>query len=93
MKVRLLQAGSVLGALLFWDTLARAGLLNPLFVPAPEAVAAAVPTVLGPALPALGATLAKTLAAYALSVGLGLVLGLVIGSARYLHDEIGRAHV
>jgi NitT/TauT family transport system permease protein len=88
MRVRALQAGSVAGGLLVWEALARVGLVSPLFMPAPTAVARALPAVLGSALPALGATLAKTLVAYALSVGLGVAIGLVVGSARYLHDVL-----
>ena len=88
MKTRALQAGSTLAALALWEAVARVGLTDPLFVPAPSAVAGALPRILGVALPQLGETLAKTLVAYALSVCLGVGLGLVIGSARYLHDVL-----
>lgn len=88
MKVRALQGASVLALLAGWEASVRAGLVNPLFVPAPTAVAAALRGILGDALPQLGETLAKTLVAYALSVCLGVGLGLVIGAARHLHDVL-----
>ena len=56
MTIRALQAASVGAALLLWEGAARARLVDPLFVPAPTAVAAALGQVLGEALPALGRT-------------------------------------
>ncbi len=88
MKVRALQAASVAAALLLWEGAARARLVDPLFVPAPTAVAAALGQVLGEALPALGRTVATALVAYALSVCLGVGLGLVIGARRFLGDVL-----
>ncbi len=88
MKVPALRAGSLVAAVAAWEAIVRAGLVDPLFVPAPTAVARALGGVLGTALPGLGDTLAKTLVAYALSVCLGVGLGLVIGSARHLHDVL-----
>jgi len=87
-KVRALQAASVAAALLLWEGAARARLVDPLFVPAPTAVAAALGQVLGEALPALGRTVATALVAYALSVCLGVGLGLVIGARRFLGDVL-----
>jgi ABC-type nitrate/sulfonate/bicarbonate transport system permease component len=87
-RVRALQAANIVLFLALWEGAVRGGLVNPLFVPAPTAVAAALRGTLGEALPALGETLAKTLVAYALSVCLGVGLGLVIGAARHLHDVL-----
>ena len=87
-QVRLLQAASVAGLLLAWEAVARAGWVDPLFVPAPSAVAAAFARVGGPALAALGDTLAKTAVAYALSVVLGVGGGLLLGSARSLRQAV-----
>jgi NitT/TauT family transport system permease protein len=87
-KVRALQAASVGAALLLWEGAARARLVDPLFVPAPTAVAAALGQVLGEALPALGRTVATACVAYALSVCLGVGLGLVIGARRFLGDVL-----
>jgi len=86
--IRALQAASVGAALLLWEGAARARLVDPLFVPAPTAVAAALGQVLGEALPALGRTVATACVAYALSVGLGVGLGLVIGARRFLGDVL-----
>ena len=88
MTVRALQAASVGAVLLLWEGAARARLVDPLFVPAPTAVAAALGRVLGEALPALGRTVATALVAYLLSVCLGVGLGLVIGARRYLGDVL-----
>jgi len=86
--IRALQAASVGAALLLWEGAARARLVDPLFVPAPTAVATALGQVLGEALPALGRTVATACAAYALSVCLGVGLGLVIGARRFLGDVL-----
>jgi len=88
MKPRALQAVSVGVALLVWEGAARAGLVDPLFVPAPTAVAIALRRVLGEALPALGRTLLTALVAYALAVCLGVGLGLIIGARRYLGEVL-----
>jgi len=63
-----------------WEAVARAGVVDPLFVPAPSAVALAFTTVGATALGGLGDTLVKTATAYALSVVLGVGGGLVLGS-------------
>ena len=85
---RFAQALSVAGLLLSWELAARAGVIDPLFVPAPSAVLRAV-GVIGPeALGLLGETLAKTLVAYALAIALGVGAGLAIGGVRYLHDVL-----
>jgi NitT/TauT family transport system permease protein len=71
-----------------WESAARGGWVDPLFVPAPSAVARAF-GVIGPeALRLLGETLGKTLAAYVLAVLLGVGAGLLLGGVRYLHDVL-----
>jgi ABC-type nitrate/sulfonate/bicarbonate transport system permease component len=86
--VRLLQLVSVAVALGAWELLARAGWIDPLFVPAPSAVAVALVRIGGPALAGLGDTLGKTAAAYVLSVVLGVTAGVIIGSVRLLRDVL-----
>jgi ABC-type nitrate/sulfonate/bicarbonate transport system permease component len=66
----------------------RAGWVDPLFVPAPSAVAGAFRTIGGAALTALGDTLGKTAIAYALAVVLGVGAGLLVGSVRLLRDVL-----
>jgi NitT/TauT family transport system permease protein len=84
----LLQALSLGALLAAWEIAARAGWVDPLFVPAPSAVARAL-RVIGPeAVGLLGETLGKTLVAYVLAVALGVGAGLLIGSVRYLHDVL-----
>jgi len=78
----------VLVLLGIWEAVARAGWVDPLFVPAPSAVAAAFPRMGRGALAGLGDTLAKTAVAYALSVVLGVAGGLVLGSARILREVL-----
>jgi ABC-type nitrate/sulfonate/bicarbonate transport system permease component len=85
---RVAQALSVAGLALVWELAARAGVIDPLFVPAPSAVLRAV-RVIGPeALGLLRETLAKTLVAYVLAIALGVGAGLLIGGVRYLHDVL-----
>jgi NitT/TauT family transport system permease protein len=83
-----LQVVSLLAALAVWEGLARAGWVDPLFVPAPTAVARSVPSVSGVALGGLADTLGKTAVAYALSIALGVTAGLALGSARALGDTL-----
>src|SRR5204863_212744 len=75
-------------ALGVWETAARAGWIDPLFVPAPGAVGAALGTIGGTALAALGDTLGKTAIAYVLSVTLGVAAGLTVGSVRLLREVL-----
>jgi len=79
------QAASVLAVLVLWEGAVRSGVADPLFVPAPSAVARALVTTAGEALPRLGDTLLKTLLGYGLAVALGVTAGLLIGSRRMLH--------
>ncbi len=85
---RLAQLGSLGLLLLGWDTVVRVGWVDPLFVPAPAAVARALGEIGPEAFRLLGETLGKALVAYALSVALGVGAGLVIGAVRYLYDVV-----
>ena len=87
-RVRGLQLVSVLALLSAWEGAARAGWADPLFVPAPSAVARAFGLIGGPALAALGDTLGKTAIAYVLSMVLGVAAGLAVGSIRLLRDVL-----
>ena len=71
------QAASLAAVVLAWHVAVRTGVADPLFVPAPAAVATALWSTAREALPRLGDTLLKTLAGYALAVGLGVAGGLV----------------
>lgn len=84
--VAALQAASVLVLLGVWEAVARAGWVDPLFVPAPSAVAGAFARMGHGALAALGDTLVKTAIAYALSVVLGVGFGIALGSVRVLRE-------
>jgi ABC-type nitrate/sulfonate/bicarbonate transport system permease component len=86
--VRALQLATLLALLAAWEGAARAGWVDPLFVPAPSAVARALGAIGGPALAALGDTLAKTALAYVLSVVLGVAAGLFVGSVRLLREVL-----
>ena len=79
---------TVLAALVSWEVVARAGWVDPLFVPAPSAVARALLRIGGTAFAGLGDTLGKTALAYALSVTLGVAAGVVVGSVRLLRDVL-----
>jgi len=88
LRVHGLQVLSVLAALALWEGAARAGWVDPLFVPAPGSVGAAFWTMGGAALAGLGDTLGKTAIAYVLSVILGVGAGLAVGSVRLLRDVL-----
>ena len=83
-----LQAASVLLLLGVWEMVARAGWVDPLFVPAPTAVAGAFARIGRSALAALGDTLVKTAIAYVLSVVLGVAFGIALGSVRALREVV-----
>ena len=87
-RVLALQAASVLTLLAVWEIVARAGAIDPLFVPAPSAVAGAVARVGPSALAGLADTLAKTAVAYVLSVVLGVSLGIALGSVPALREVL-----
>ncbi len=85
---RLLQLATVLTGLGLWELAARSAWVDPLFIPAPSAVARALAAISGPALAGLADTLAKTAAAYVLSVVLGVSAGVAVGSVRLLRDVL-----
>lgn len=87
-SVRALRFVSIAVLLAAWEAGARGGWVDPLFVPAPSAVARAFGGVGGTALRGLAETLAKTAAAYALAVVLGVTGGIVIGSVRSLRQVL-----
>ncbi len=87
-RVAALQAVSVVALLGVWEGVARAGWVDPLFVPAPSAVAGAFTRIGGSALAGLGDTLAKTAVAYVLSVVLGVAGGIALGSVRVLREVL-----
>jgi ABC-type nitrate/sulfonate/bicarbonate transport system permease component len=87
-RTRLLQVFSVAALLAVWEGVARAGWVDPLFVPAPSAVPAALLRVGAPAMAGLGDTLAKTAVAYAVSVVLGVGGGLLLGSVRPVRQAV-----
>ena len=70
-RVVLLQVVTVFALLAAWEMVARVGWVDPLFVPAPSAVAGAFGRIGRSALAGLGDTLLKTAIAYVLSVVLG----------------------
>lgn len=74
---------------LAWEGAVRAGLADPLFVPAPSAVARVLAATAPEVGRLLGETLGKTLLAYVLSVGLGVGAGLVLGMVRHLYEVLG----
>lgn len=87
-QVALLQVSGVLAVLAGWELTARAGWVDPLFVPTPTAVVGALGATVGPASGALVETLAKTAVAYAVAAVLGVAGGLVLGSIRPVHDAL-----
>ena len=84
LRVRALQFVSVAVLLAAWEAAARTGWVDPLFVPAPSAVAGALARIGRTALSGLGDTLAKTAIAYVLAVVIGVGGGIVLGSMRTL---------
>ena len=87
-RTALLQAGSLVVLAGLWEGVARAGWVDPLFVPAPSAVAGALGRIGHSALAGLVDTLLKTAIAYALSVVVGVTLGIAIGSVRALREVL-----
>jgi NitT/TauT family transport system permease protein len=86
-RVRIVAAQAVtLAALVVaWDLTLRLGWADPLFVPAPIAVAGALGATAAEAWPRLGDTLLKAAAAYVIAVGLGVTAGLALGGGRSLY--------
>jgi NitT/TauT family transport system permease protein len=87
-RIVLIQVASVGAALATWEGLARAGWIDPLFVPAPSAVARSFGSVGALAVGGLLDTLAKTAVAYVLAVVLGVAAGVAVGSLRALNDVL-----
>jgi ABC-type nitrate/sulfonate/bicarbonate transport system permease component len=85
---RLAQLASLAALVAGWEAAGRAGWVDPLFVPAPSAVVAALGEIGPEAARLLGETFGKALLAYALSVGLGVGAGLLVGAVRHLHDVV-----
>lgn len=84
----MLQIVSITTLLLAWELVARAGWVDPLFIPAPSAVVAGFANVADTALGGLADTFAKTAIAYVLSVVLGVAGGIVLGSVRGMRDVL-----
>jgi NitT/TauT family transport system permease protein len=87
-RVRLVQLTSVVVVLAAWEAVARAGWVDPLFVPSPTSVASAFGRIGRDAMTGLGDTLFKMAVAYVLSVVLGVSTGVVIGSMRTLRGVV-----
>jgi ABC-type nitrate/sulfonate/bicarbonate transport system permease component len=88
LRVRTVQLISIAALLLAWEGVARAGWVDPLFVPAPSAVARALGRIGRAALIGLGDTLLKTAVAYVLAVVIGVGGGIVLGSVRALRQAV-----
>jgi NitT/TauT family transport system permease protein len=71
-----------------WEAACRAGLLDPLFVPAPSAVAQAMAGLAGEAFQRLGDTLLKTVIGYVIAVTLGVAAGVFLGSVRAMREVV-----
>jgi NitT/TauT family transport system permease protein len=80
------QVLSLAALVVGWEAAVRLGLADPLFVPAPTAVAVALAAGAGEVVPRLGDTLLKAVLGYGLAVVLGVSGGLVLGSRRLVHD-------
>jgi ABC-type nitrate/sulfonate/bicarbonate transport system permease component len=83
-----LQLLSIAGVLAAWELVARAGWVDPAFVPAPSAVAMALGAIGDRAFAGLADTLMKTAIAYVIAVVLGVGLGMIVGSIRLLRDVL-----
>ncbi len=87
-RIVMIQVASLGVALATWEGLARAGWIDPLFVPAPSAVARSFGSVGALAMAGLADTLAKTAVAYVIAVVLGVAAGVAVGSLRALNDVL-----
>ena len=85
---RLLQTVSIAALVAAWEAVARLDWVDPLFVPAPSAMARALRTIAPEAAGLVGETLSKTLIAFVLATALGVGAGLLIGGVRSLHDVL-----
>src|SRR5215813_4853854 len=82
------QLLSIAALVAMWEAVVRAGVADPLFVPAPSAVAVALAGATAEALPRMADTLVKTLLGYALAAAVGITAGLLIGGRRLLHEIV-----
>ncbi len=82
------QLASVLGLLLLWQVLVQAGRINPLFLPAPLSVLAAMweMTRSGELPWAVLVSLNRVAQGFVYGAVLGVLLGLVAGSVRWVED-------
>jgi NitT/TauT family transport system permease protein len=73
------QVAALAVVLLLWEAAARAGLLNPLYMPSPDRIAAALVELFasGRIWPHLGATFGAALIGLILGIAVGIVLGVV----------------
>jgi ABC-type nitrate/sulfonate/bicarbonate transport system permease component len=88
MRAAVLQLATVAALLLAWEGVARAGWVDPLFVPAPSAVALAFGRIGRAALVGLGDTLLKAAIAYVLAIVLGIGGGILLGSVSALRQAV-----
>lgn len=88
LRVRAAQVLSVTALLAAWEGGARAGWVDPLFVPAPSAVLGAFARIGPAALVGLGDTLLKTAIAYVLAVVIGVGGGLLLGAVAPLRRAV-----
>lgn len=79
------QAATLVLAVLVWEFLVEAELVDPLFVPAPSRIAADMPRVLASAVDPMIQTLTITLSAFLIGSGIGVFLGVVIGSRELVY--------
>lgn len=87
-RIVALQIVSLAVVLLGWEVVARAGWVDPLFIPAPSAVVAGFWNIADSVLGGLGDTFAKTAVAYVLSIVLGVGGGILLGSMRRTRDVL-----
>lgn len=87
---RLAGVAAVLGLVLLWEGGTRLGLVSPLFLPPPTAVAAEAARMLasGELARHLGVSVARILTGFALGAALGTAAGLLLGASR-LAEAIG----
>src|SRR6516225_7490756 len=75
-------------AIALWEAAGRAGMLNPLFVPAPSAIAAALYDLFadGRIWPHLEATFSAALGGLVLGIAVGIVLGVAAALVPFLAE-------
>lgn len=77
----IIRTASIVGFILFWELIARAGLFNPVLLPPPSAVLLAAKTMLisGQLLPNIAASLMRVCAGFFLATIIAVPLGIVCG--------------